>query len=76
MKGLDGGFIFNGGKNIVDRYGRTEMEPRRTVEEPRWNQEERWKNRDGKMCFMFLKSEEEVTTVREGLLGWRVLARF
>ena len=36
MKGLDGGFIFNGGKNIVDRYGRTEMEPRRTVEEPRW----------------------------------------
>ena len=32
----------------------------------------RWMNRDWRVCSMFLKPEGELTTLGEGLLGWRV----
>ena len=35
-----------------------------------------WRNREWMVCFMSLIPEEEETRLWEGLLGWRVLARY
>ena len=53
-------FIFSGEKNIVRLLIRDN-----TMEEPRLE-----------ACFMFLIPEGEGTTLWEGLLGWRILARY
>ena len=51
------------------------------LEEIQWWEEYRsidtsWRNRDWKVCFIFLILDEKVDTMWEGLLGWRVMARF
>ena len=57
IKGLDGGLIINGGKNIaLQIWSNTKKEP--TV----------WR-----VFFMFLKTEGEVTQLWEKLFGWRVI---